>query len=63
MWWNDEIKTAVRRKEASWKGILAASDEETKERCMYVCTERRKIKRCIIQNKKRANEQFWKEDE
>ena len=30
VWWNDEIKAAVTRKEAAWKGVLAASDEETK---------------------------------
>ena len=30
VWWNDEIKAAVRRKEDAWKGVLAASDEETK---------------------------------
>ena len=34
VWWNDEIKATVRRKEAAWKGVLAASDEETKERYM-----------------------------
>ena len=34
VWCNDEIKAAVRRKEAAWKRGLAASDEETKERCM-----------------------------
>ena len=45
--------------EAAWKGVLAASDEETKERCMeaYI-EEKRKVKRCIIQSKKKANEQF-----
>ena len=31
MWWSDEIKTAVRRNEAAWKGVLAASDEEPKK--------------------------------
>ena len=30
VWWNDEIKATVTRKEAAWKGVLAASDEETK---------------------------------
>ena len=30
VWWNDEIKAAVRRNEAAWKGVLAGSDEETK---------------------------------
>ena len=34
MWWNDEIKAAFRRKETAWKGVLATSDEETKERYM-----------------------------
>ena len=28
MLWNDEIKAAVTRKEAPWKRVLAASDEE-----------------------------------
>ena len=31
--WNDEIKAAVRRKEAAWK-MLVASDEDLKEICM-----------------------------
>ena len=29
IWWNNEVKAAVKRKE-----VLPASDEETKERCM-----------------------------
>ena len=36
VWWNDEIKAAVRRKESAWKDVLAASDEEAKERCIEV---------------------------
>ena len=36
VWWNDEIKAAVRRKEAAWK---AASNEETKERYMEAYKE------------------------
>ena len=55
MQWNDEIKAAVIRKEAAWKGVLAASDEETKERCMEAYREeKRKAKRCIIQRKKES---------
>ena len=27
VWWNDEIKASVKRKEAAWKEVLAASDE------------------------------------
>ena len=30
VWWNDEIKAAVERKEAAWKEVLGASDEESK---------------------------------
>ena len=44
VWWNDEIKAAVRRKEAASKGVLAPSDEETKERCMYGSVHRREEK-------------------
>ena len=51
VWWNDEIKAAVRRKEAAWKLVLGASDEETKERCTEAYREeKRKVKRCIIQS-------------
>ena len=54
MWWNDEIKVAVSRKEAARKGVLAASNEETKERCMEAYREeKRKVKRCIIQSEKK----------
>ena len=41
MWWSDEIKAAVKRKEAAWKGVLAASDEETKE-SVWKRTERKR---------------------
>ena len=53
--WNEEIKAAVRRKEV----LVAASDEETKERGMEAYKEeKRKVKRCINQRKKKVNEQF-----
>ena len=55
--WNDNIKAAVKRKEAGWKRLLAASNEETKGRCMEAYREeKRKVKRCIIQSKKKVNE-------
>ena len=44
VWWNDDIKVAVRRKEVAWKGVLAASDEETKERHMEVYREEKSVK-------------------
>ena len=57
--WNDVIKAAVRRKEAAWKRVLESSDEETKETRMEAYREeKRKVKRRIIQNKKKVNEQF-----
>ena len=39
VWWNDEVKTVVRRNEAAWREMLSASDEEAKERCMEACRE------------------------
>ena len=27
VWWNNEVKAAVRRKEAAWKEVLGANDE------------------------------------
>ena len=52
VWWNDEVKATVWRKEAAWKEVLAASNEETKERCMGTCREKkREVKRCIYQSK------------
>ena len=39
------------------KGVLAASNEETKERCMEAYREeKRKVKRCIIRSKEKVNE-------
>ena len=59
VWWNDEIKAAVRGKEAAWKGVLAASNEETRERYMEASiVEKRHVKICITQSKKKVNEQF-----
>ena len=42
VWWNDEIKATVKRKEAAWKRMLAASDEDTKIRCMKAHREEEK---------------------
>ena len=62
LWWNDERKTAVRRKEAAWKEVVATSNEEVKERCMEMYREeKRKVKRYIYHSKKKANEKFGKE--
>ena len=47
------------RKEAVWKEVLVASDEEGKERCMkaYI-VEKGKVKRYMYQIEKKVNEQF-----
>ena len=51
------MKVAIRRKVAAWKGVLAARNEETKERCMEAYRgKKRKVKRCIIQSKKKVKE-------
>ena len=63
VWWKGEVKAVVKRKEAAGK-VLAASYEEAKERCMEAYKEeKRTVKRCTYQSKKKVNEQFWKEVE
>ena len=37
LYWNNEVKAAVGRKEATWKEVLATSNEEAKERCIEAC--------------------------
>ena len=39
LWWNKKMKAAVRRKGVAWKEVLAANDEDTKERCMEAYRE------------------------
>ena len=54
VWWSDEIKAAVRRKESAWKRLLAASDEEAKEICMEADREeKRKLKGVYIRVKRK----------
>ena len=45
MWWSNEIKTAVRRKENAWKRVLAARNKEYEYgicRLKMIESERRK---------------------
>ena len=51
VWWNDEIKAAVRRKE-----VLAARIDEAKERYMEAYREKkRRLKGVYIRAKKKVN--------
>ena len=36
MWWNDQLKAAVKRKDTAWKEVIGTRDEGAKERCMEV---------------------------
>ena len=57
VWWNNEIKAAVRRKESVWKGVLAASKSD--KRKMYGSVQRgEKVNRRIIQSKNKVNKQL-----
>ena len=59
VWWSNEVKVMIKRKEAAWKEVLGVRDEEAKERCLKAYREEnRKFKRCIYQCKKEVNEQF-----
>ena len=51
VWYTDGIKAVVRKKEAAWKKVLAASDEELK-RCMEAHREEKDYKMYISKQKK-----------
>ena len=52
MWWNNQVKAVVKRKE-----VLGARDEDARERCLEIYKEeKRKVKRCIYWNKKDVQE-------
>ena len=42
VWWDGEIKAAAMKKEATWKEMLGASNEEEKERCMEAYREEKR---------------------
>ena len=52
VWWNDQVKAAVKRNKDVWKEVLGARDEDARERCLEVYKEeKRKVKRCIYQRR------------
>ena len=58
VWWSDQVKAAVKRKEDTRK-VLGGRDEDTRESCLEVYKEKkRKVKGCIYQSKKELHEQF-----
>ena len=53
MWYNDEVKAAVKRNEATWKEVLGSRDKDAKERCLEVYKEeKRNVKRCICRTRR-----------
>ena len=48
--WNDEVKAGAWRKEAAWKEMFEAVEEEVKEICMK---EKRKIKMAYFRPKRK----------
>ena len=43
MWWDDNVKVAVRRKQAAWK-VMGVGAEDERERCLEVYKEEKKDK-------------------
>ena len=39
VWWNDQVKAAVERKEDPWKDVLGAREEDARERCLETYKE------------------------
>ena len=52
VWWDNQVKAVVKRKEDAWKEVLGARDEVARERCLETYKEeKRKVKRCIYESK------------
>ena len=52
VWWNGQVKAAVKGMKVTWKDVLGARDEDAKERCLEVHNiGKRKVKRCVHQSK------------
>ena len=57
VWWSDDIKAAVRRKEAAWKELWQlAMKRQKKDVRKYTEKKRERLKVYISQSKKKVNE-------
>ena len=54
MWWNDEVKAAIRRKEATWREVLAASNDVWK----LIKKKRKRLKGIHIRAKRNLMNSF-----
>ena len=56
---SDAVKDVRERKEAAWKDVLKAKNENRKKRCIEIyAEENRRVESYIYQSKKEVNEQF-----
>ena len=54
VWWNDEIKYAVRRKEDAWKEVMAASEMKRQKKNVWKHSEKRRERlKCVYIRGKR----------
>ena len=57
-WWNDEIKTVVRRNESAWKKVLTAVKRQNKDVWKRTKKRREMLKCVYIRARKKVNEEF-----
>ena len=54
MWWNDQVKAAVKIKEAAWKGVSGAKYEDAKEKIWKFSKKKReRLKGVYIKPRRR----------
>ena len=59
VWWNDDVKAAIRKNEPAEKDVLECRDEDAKERFIEVYRKKReRLKGAYIRGKKEVNKQL-----